>query len=305
MTPHCGDRASQGMAVSWRGLWVDLALTVGKIAAGLVGHSSAMVADGLHTLSDAVTDVVAIWGFRMVAIPPDRSHRYGHGKFETLCSVFVGIALILAGLGILWASSARILDALNGSFPQAPGGIALAAAALSVLAKEGLYRYTLSASIRLKSPALKANAWHHRSDALSSLATLVGIGGAIFWSGWGRVLDPLAGVAVSLMVVKVGVSISLEGADELMEASLPDDLSREIVEIGESVQGVRDLHGLRARKVGPSIAMDFHLLVDPELSVRDGHDIATGVEDAIRDRFGDDTMISVHLEPDERGETVR
>ncbi|SMG42904.1 cation diffusion facilitator family transporter [Dethiosulfovibrio salsuginis] len=297
----CHDRASQGMSVSWRGLWIDLGLTLGKILAGFFGNSAAMVADGVHSLSDAVTDIVAIWGFKMVSVPADSSHRYGHGKFETLCSVFVGVALIAAGLGILWASGGRIFQAIGGDFPDAPGMIALVAATISVIVKELLYRYTLSASIRLNSPALKANAWHHRSDAMSSLATLVGIGGAIIWSGWGRVLDPLAGVIVSFMVIKVGWSICFDGADELMEASLPEEISREIVGIGEAVEGVRDLHGLRTRRIGASVAMDFHLLVDPDLSVREGHDIATAVEEVIRDRFGEDTIISVHLEPDERG----
>ncbi|MEA3284624.1 MAG: cation diffusion facilitator family transporter [Synergistota bacterium] len=292
-------RCRQAAVASWVGLTVDCVLTIGKISAGILGNSAAMVADGAHSLSDVVTDVVAILGFRMVAQPADSSHRYGHGKFETLCSAFVGVALIGAGLGILWGAGCRIAEAFDGVMPEAPGEIALWAAGLSVIAKEILYRYTVAVALRLNSPALKANAWHDRSDALSSVGAFLGIGGAMALGGWGRLLDPVAGVAVSLIVVKVGLSIAYDAINELTEAALPEDVSRDIVLCGESVPGVRDLHRLRTRRVGAAVAMDFHLLVDPEITVREGHDIATAVEDAIRERMGRDTMISVHVEPDD------
>ncbi len=295
-----GVRCRQALGVSWLGLWINSVLTAGKILAGVFGNSSAMVADGLHSLSDVVTDVVAILGFRMVSLPADESHRYGHGKFETLCSAFVGMALILAGAGILWGAGGRVVDFFHGIVPPRPGAVALAAAVVSIAVKEGLYRYTVAAADRLNSPALRANAWHHRSDALSSVGTLGGIGGAMIWSGWGRLLDPIAGVVVSLIVVRVGLSVGYEALRELTEASLPEDTARDIVAWGEAVPGVRDIHGLRTRRLGASIAMDFHLLVDPDISVRAGHDIASEVESAIREKLGEETMISVHLEPDER-----
>lgn len=297
-------RCLKALGVSWFALWVNLALTILKILAGLWGRSSAMVADGLHSMSDLATDLAAIFGFRMVAIPPDKSHKYGHGKFETLCQALIGMALMAAGAGILWNAGKRVVDFFNGTIPPRPGAVALAAALISIGVKEGLYRYAIAAARRLNSPILKANAWHHRSDALSSVGTLMGIGGSMIWGGCGRLLDPAAGLVVSFIVVGMGFSVTYDAAMELTEASLPEDAAGDIKAWGEAVPGVRNIHDLRTRKLGASVAMDFHLLVDPFMTVREGHDIATAVEAAIRKRLGEETMISVHLEPDEREQSA-
>lgn len=291
------NRSEKTLRVSWVGLCSNTVLTILKLIAGVWGNSAAMVADGVHSLSDLVTDIVAIIGFKIVAKPPDANHKYGHGKFETMCSAVVGFSLMLVAAGIFWGAVCRIAAAFKGEVLPAPGMIALWAAMFSIVIKELLYRYTIKWSVKLNSPTLKANAWHHRSDALSSVGTLAGIGGAIIFGGWGRLLDPLAGVVVSLIVAKVGITITYEALSELTETSLPQETEAKIVSAVEAVPGVINIHRLRSRRLGASVALDFHLMVDPDISVREGHEIATASEVAIEGLLGKWVMTSVHVEP--------
>lgn len=293
------NRASEANQVTWVGLWLNLALTVFKFIAGILGRSSAMIADAVHSVSDFVTDVVLLISFRIVGKPVDDSHDYGHGKFETLASNFVGAALLLVGLGILWAGGAKIYSAFRGEALVQPGGIALAAALVSILVKEFLYRYQVGVGKKINSGAIIANAWHHRSDALSSIATLLGIAGAIFLGESWRVLDPIAAILVSLLILKVAVPIFWSSLKELLEASLDDDTEKNILETAGSVPGVIDPHNLRTRRIGSYVAVDLHIRVDKSLNIVEAHDISRNVELKLKDYLGEESFIYVHVDPAE------
>lgn len=280
------------------GLAVNLVLVVIKYASGIIGGSSAMIADATHSLSDSVTDVVLLFGFFFANRPPDDQYAYGHGKVETLATTFCGAMLFLAGLGILFPACAGIYGIIfQGESRMPPGSIALVTAILSTITKESLYRYTNNAGKKLKSPALVANAWHHRSDAFSSAGTAIGIGGAIIGGGKFAILDPIAAVIVSMFIFKEAWSIMTEACQELIEASIGKEGQKTILDIIASQDGVLGWHEVKSRRIGYYIAIEAHIIVDNNLNIVQAHDIATHLEHRLRLEFGRQTHINLHVEP--------
>ena len=275
----------------------NAALMVFKFVAGVLGHSSAMIADAVHSLSDFATDLVVLVLVHISAKPQDASHDYGHGKYETMASFIVGLALVAAATGIILTGVMKLVDWYHGGQLQAPGRLALWAALISILVKEVLYRYTVARGKHLNSQAVIANAWHHRSDALSSIGAAIGIGGAILLGDRWTVLDPIASVVVGLMLVKVAVSLLRSSMGELTESSLPADVEREIENIIRSFPDVSEPHNLRTRRIGNRIAIEVHVRMDGNLPLSLVHDRASSIERAIRDHFGSDTHVTVHMEP--------
>ena len=276
---------------------VNVVLLLFKFVAGIVGHSAAMVADAVHSLSDFVTDLIVLVFVRISGKPKDKSHDYGHGKYETLAMTVIGLALFAVALGIVYSGVIKIMAWWEGHQLQTPGLLALWAALLSVLLKEAVFRYSIMKARQLNSQAVEANAWHHRSDALSSIGTALGIGGAIFLGQRWAVLDPVASVIVGLFIVKVSFQLLRNGIGDLTEQSLPEDVELEMLRIAGSVSGVVNPHDLRTRRIGNHYAIELHILVDGDISLREAHDKASEVEDLLRRHYGDDTHVVVHVEP--------
>jgi cation diffusion facilitator family transporter len=291
------ERAFQANRVTLAGSAINFILTSFKLFAGIYGRSTAMVADAIHSLSDFATDIVVIVSMGISRKPKDSSHDYGHGKFETLATFIIGGALLAVGFGIGYNGIKSIIAFFQGAEIEKPGLIALIAAVISIVSKEALYRWTVVVGRKINSQAVIANAWHHRSDAFSSIGTMVGIGGAIFLGEKWRILDPLAGVIVSLFILKVAIQITLGSLNELMESSLSEKEKNKIISLVTSVEGASQPHNLRTRKIGNNIAMDIHIRVNPQLNVSQAHEIATAVETVIRENFGSDSFVSVHVEP--------
>lgn len=275
----------------------NLLLVVFKFIAGILGHSAAMTADAVHSLSDFITDVVVIIFVGISAKPQDESHEYGHGKFETLASFFVALVLLGAAGGVIVSGGGKLMDWLNGEELKAPGMLALWAALLSVALKEVLYHYTAIKGRKLNSQVMIANAWHHRSDSLSSIGAAIGIGGAIWLGNRWTVLDPLASVVVGLMLVKVAYDLLKINIGELTEGSLPADTEEEIVRIIESEPGVSEPHHLRTRRIGNRIAIDTHIRLDGRMTLSEAHQKATTIEHRLKERFGALTHVTIHMEP--------
>ena len=278
---------------------VNVVLLLFKFVAGIVGHSAAMVADAVHSLSDFVTDVIVLVFVHISGKPKDKSHDYGHGKYETLAMTLIGVALLIVAIGIIYHGAMKIVAWLNGEQLEAPGTLALWAALLSVLLKEGVYQYSMVKARQLNSQVVEANAWHHRSDALSSVGTAIGIGGAIFLGQRWTVLDPIASLVVGAFIVKVAVDLLHRGIDDLMEHSLPEDVEEEIIRIVGELKGVVDPHDLRTRKIGNHYAIELHILMDGDITLREAHNKASEVEDLLRARYGEHTHVAVHVEPKE------
>ena len=275
----------------------NVALLTFKFIAGVLGHSSAMIADAVHSLSDFITDVIVLIFVKISSKPQDVSHDYGHGKFETIASFVIGLALVAAATGIMVSGSLKLVDWMGGAQLKAPGKLALWAALLSILVKEALYRYTVYKGKTLNSQAVVANAWHHRSDALSSVAATIGIAGAIFLGDRWTVLDPLASVVVGFILVKVAIGLLKTSIAELTECSLPEDTEREIEGIIKSIHGVSEPHNLRTRHIGNRIAIEVHIRMDGNMPLSDAHDRTTAIESKLKERFGDNTHITIHMEP--------
>ena len=276
---------------------VNVVLLLFKFVAGIVGHSAAMVADAVHSLSDFVTDVIVLVFVHISSKPKDKSHDYGHGKYETLAMTLIGVALLIVAIGIIYSGAMKIIAWMNGEQLEAPGTLALWAALLSVLLKEGVYQYSMVKARQLNSQVVEANAWHHRSDALSSVGTAIGIGGAIFLGQRWTVLDPIASLVVGAFIVKVAVDLLHRGIDDLMEHSLPEDVEEEILRIVGELKGVVDPHDLRTRKIGNHYAIELHILMDGDITLREAHNKASEVEDLLRARYGEHTHVAVHVEP--------
>lgn len=283
--------------VTIAGSVVNFLLLVFKFAAGIAGHSAAMLADAVHSLSDFITDIVVIVFVRISAKPEDEGHDYGHGKYETLATALIGIFLLLVGAGIFWNGASAIYHFLRGGSLPEPGMAALVAALVSIVFKEALYRYTAFKGRKLNSQAVVANAWHHRSDALSSIGTAVGIGGAIFLGSRWRVLDSVAAVIVSFFIMKVAVQLLIPCVDELLEKSLPAETEEEIVKTILSFPGVSSPHHLRTRRIGSYCAIEVHVRMDGRITLDDAHRTATAIEKRLKEQFGNGTLISIHVEP--------
>lgn len=275
----------------------NVALLTFKFIAGVMGHSSAMIADAVHSLSDFITDVIVLAFVHVSAKPQDRDHDYGHGKYETFATFIIGLALIAAATGIIVSGVAKLIDWAGGKQLPAPGWLALAAAIISIMVKEILYRYTVIRGKKLDSQALVANAWHHRSDALSSIGTTVGIGGAILLGQRWTVLDPLASVVVGGMLVKVSIGLLRASIGELTESSLSGEIEQEIEDIIRSFPDVSEPHNLRTRRIGNRFAIEAHVRMDGNVPLTVAHDRATAIENRLRERFGRQTHVTIHMEP--------
>ena len=276
---------------------VNVVLLLFKFVAGIVGHSSAMVADAVHSLSDFVTDIIVLVFVRISGKPKDKDHDYGHGKYETLAMTIIGVALLIVAVGIEYSGLSKIIVWAQGGELLAPGMLALWAALLSIVLKEAVFRYSMIEARKLNSQAVEANAWHHRSDALSSVGTTIGIGGAIFLGQRWTVLDPVASIIVGLFIMKVSIDLLRNGIGDLMEQSLPDDVEDEILQLAASVPGVVEPHELRTRRIGNHYAIELHILMDGNITLCEAHDKASEVEDVLREHYGQGTHIAVHVEP--------
>ena len=283
--------------VTWIGSIVNFLLLTFKFVAGILGHSSALVADAVHSLSDFATDIIVIVFVKISGKPEDDDHRYGHGKYETLATALIGVALFAVGIGLLVSGATKVAYVIKGVVLRAPSMIALVAAAVSIVAKEIPYRYTVRVGKNLNSQAVVANAWHHRSDAFSSIGTLIGIGGAILLGEKWRILDPLAAIVVSAFIIKVAAELIKPCIDELLERSLPAETEKHILDIIASFPEVSSPHHLRTRRIGNHIAIEVHLRMDGKTSLEDAHTVATNVERQLKSEFGPDTHIGIHMEP--------
>ena len=283
--------------VTLTGTAVNAVLIVLKFIAGFVGRSSAMVADAVHSLSDFVTDVIVIVFVKIAGKPRDKGHEYGHGKFETFATMIIGFILCMAGLGLMINGIELVVHNLHGHTLPKPGMLALVIAIISIISKEWLYRYTTNVGKKVNSQAVIANAWHHRSDAISSVGTLIGISGAIFLGDKWRILDPIAAIVVSLFIIKSGYDIMKPAVADLLEASLPESMENEILKLVETVPGITYVHNLRTRRIGNDIAVDLHVKMDGHLTLTTAHELATEAENAIKSRFGNNSIINIHMEP--------
>ena len=290
-------REQQLTKVTLLGSIGNLVLLSFKFVAGIVAGSAAMVADAVHSLSDFLTDLIVLVFVRIGAKPQDADHDYGHGKYETLATLLVALALVGAAIGIIVTGSLKIARWLQGETLEMPGILALWAALLSIAVKEILFRYTLTRGKALDSPAVVANAWHHRSDALSSIGAAIGIGGAILLGERWAVLDPLASIVVGAMLVKVAWDLLKVSTGELTDCSLPEETEREIEDIIHSFPEVSEPHNLRTRRIGNRIAIEAHVRLDGNMSLEDAHEIVSAIEHKLKDRFGKATLVTIHMEP--------
>lgn len=296
-------RDQQISNVTWFGMAINAILTAFKLIAGIVGKSSAMVADGVHSLSDFVSDIIILVFLKISSKGRDKDHDFGHGKFETMATFILSIILIVVAAQILSHGIEKIMAVIGGEQITTPSMIALIAAAVSIVAKEFCYQITLHVGKKVNSPAVIANAWHHRSDALSSIGSLIGIGCAIWLGKKWVILDPIMGCVISIVIFVVAVKMAVPAMRELLDISLPDETEDEIVRTAMSVKGVTDVHNLKTRRNGPSVIIDAHIMVDHTISIVEAHNISTGVENVLRDRFGHETQISLHIEPDNYSHT--
>jgi cation diffusion facilitator family transporter len=291
------ERSKEIYKVTLAGGVVNVVLLAFKFAAGIAGHSAAMVADAVHSLSDLVTDAIVLVFVRISSMPQDKSHDYGHGKYETLATTIIGLALMGVAIGIVWHGAEKITAWIGGEELEAPGMLALWAALASIILKEGVYHYSIIKARQLDSPAVEANAWHHRSDALSSVGTAIGIGGAIFLGQRWTVLDPLASVVVGIVITTVAFQLLRGGIGDLTEHSLPDETEEEIIALVSSIPGIEKPHDLRTRRIGNRYAIELHILMDGHITLSEAHDKASQVEQLLRDRYGSETHVAVHMEP--------
>lgn len=279
---------------------VNLLLLVFKFVAGILGHSAAMMADAVHSLSDFVTDIIVIVFVRISSKPEDEGHDYGHGKYETLATAIIGLILLFVGFGILWNGATSIWDFWQGGELKEPGMLALWAALVSIVLKELLYQYTVFKGRRLNSQAVVANAWHHRSDALSSIGTAIGIGGAILLGEHWLILDPLAAVVVSFFIMKVAIQLLIPCVEELLEKSLPAEVEEKIKQEILSFPGVTSPHHLRTRRIGSSYAIEVHIRMNGKITLEEAHRTATAIENRLKGEFGSRTYINIHVEPEKQ-----
>ncbi len=296
-------RTEKAKKITWVGFVVNLILSVAKVIAGFIGNSGAMIADGVHSVSDSVTDVIVILFIGVSARGENHKYRYGHGKFETFATMLISFALFIVAVGLLWESVSQIIDAINGKIPPRPGMVALIMAVISIGVKEWMFQYTRIVGEQINSMALVANAWHHRSDAFSSIAVLVGVGCAMFLGDSWRILDPIAAAVVSIFIGLVAYRLAMPSICELLEISLPESVNSEIRAEIAKVDGVIAFHHLRTRKNGNIYIIDFHIKVMPQLTIVEAHEIANCTEKSLKQKYGENAIINIHIEP-YNGESV-
>jgi len=296
-SPPEKQRERQIYKVTIVGSLVSLFLIMVKFPAGIIGRSSAMIADAVHSLSDFVTDIIVIAFVRTSQKPKDEKHAYGHGKFETLASLMIGIVLLGVGVGIAWSGAVNIYSVIQGETLPSPGIVAFIAALATIVSKEILYRYTIIKGKKLNSPVLIANAWHHRSDALSSIGTAIGIGGAIFLGDKWTVLDPLAALVVSVFIIQVSIKLIKPCLDELLERSLPKEVQEDIKQIVGTFKDAQQLHNLRTRKIGNYYAIEFHIRMEGNKSLVETHARISEIELQLKEKYGSGTYVTIHVEP--------
>ena len=297
MTATQKEREKKIYRVTLAGSIINMVLLAFKFLAGIVGGSAAMIADAVHSLSDFLTDIVVVVFVRISSKPQDNDHDYGHGKYETLATSLIGMALLAVGVMIFYTGARDSIRAIGGEQLPQPGMIALVAALVSIALKEWAYQFTARVGREVDSPALVANAWHHRSDSLSSIGTAIGVGGAILLGSHWAVLDPIAAVVVSLFIIVTAAKLLRQSADELLEKSLPQDIEQEIVDIVTQEATAGEVHNLCTRRIGSSIAIEMHVRMPGSLTLYESHSHATGIERRLRQRFGVNTHISLHVEP--------
>ncbi len=291
------NREKEILRVTWIGSIVNFLLLVLKFVAGIVGNSAAMVADAIHSLSDFITDIIVVVFVRISGKPEDEGHNYGHGKYETLATAIIGLILFFVGGGIFINGTKSIIETINGKSLAAPSMLALIAAVLSIIFKEILYRYTANKGKKLNSQAVVANAWHHRSDAFSSIGTFFGICGAICMGEQWRILDPLAAIVVSFFITKVSLKLLKPCVNELLERSLPIEIENKIMDIILSFSEVSSPHHLRTRRIGNHIAIEVHIRMKGNTPLVEAHILASKIEQKLKDEFGQYTHIGIHMEP--------
>lgn len=284
--------------ITLAGFWINAVLVVLKLFFGYWGKSDALVADGYHSLSDFLTDFMVIFFTGIAYKRADREHPYGHGKFETLASVLISLFLILVAIGIAYSGIETIIGTYQGKIIPRPDVWTIIIALLSIAAKEYCYQFTYRAGKSLHSSAVMANAWHHRSDAISSVATLIGVTLSYFLGESWRILDPIASIFIGVFILISAVKLAKPSVNELLEISVPPTEIEKIRNLIKNVQGVKKVHNLRCRRNGHSLIVDVNIHVDPEITVRSGHEIATDVENTLHRNYGKDLIIYVHVEPD-------
>jgi len=286
-----------GLRVTWVGVAVNVVLIVFKLWAGLASRSQALIADGIHSISDLFGDFVVLLGLRWGRKHEDEDHQFGHARIETISSMIVGLLLILVGLGLVY-------NALNVVYSQEssiPSLFAVYAAIISIVLKEALYWYTLAVGQRLRSPALIGNAWHHRTDAFSSVAVLIGVGATYVNPSW-YLADAYAAMLVTIFILKVGIKLVWEAFKELSDTAPDKGILTQMLTKAQEVEGVQQVHDLRARHSGPQIFAEVHIVVDPNLTVREGHDIARAVKYRLLDEFSDITRVIIHVDPEPKAD---
>lgn len=291
------DRVKEVYKVTIAGSVINVMLLITKFAAGILGHSAAMIADAIHSLTDFATDVIVLIFVRLGNKPQDKDHDYGHGKYETLATTIIGISLFAVGVMICYSGITKTYHAICGEQIQQPGTVALIAAIISIILKEWAYQFTVRAGRKYHSEAVIANAWHHRSDALSSIGTMVGIGGAIFLGDKWAVLDPIAAIIVSAFIIKASWGLVMQSVKELTDASLSEDEEKEIMKIANTEKGVKEIHNLRTRRIGNRIAIEMHVRMPGSVTLYEAHQHATDIENLLKKRFGINTHVGIHIEP--------
>lgn len=278
------------------GMTSDVCLSALKIVTGIIGHSSAILADGIHSISDTVTDALVYALVRLSGKGVDEHYRYGRGKFETLAAFLISILLVVVALGLMTEGLKDVWAALQGETLERPHNVALVVGIIAVVVKEGLYHYTRLKGRKTGSNALKAYAWHHRADALSTAATLLGVAGAMFLGERWRVLDPIAAIAVSVVILVLAYRLGRPAVEELLEVSLPNEEQEKIANIVINTSGVKAFHNLRTRRNGNLRVVDLHIKVDGDLSVAQSHDITREIEQRLSQELGE-VMTNIHVEP--------
>ncbi len=284
---------ASGLVVTWVGLVANILLGVGKITAGLVATSQALVADGVHSLSDLFTDVVVLVGLKLGRREEDENHPFGHARIETISGMVIGTVLFVVGLGIAYSALTSIYEHKT----AAPSLLAIIVATVSILIKEGLYRYTLRVGQRIKSLALISNAWHHRSDALSSVAVLIGVTAAYINPAW-HLADACAALVVTFFIIRVSLRLTWDALKQVVDTAPDREVLDRLVQTALKIEGVREVHDLRARYSGSQIFVEMHVVVDPDLSVREGHRIASTVRAHLVNEVSDVTRVIIHIDPE-------